>query len=114
MKTPHTKAAEIASLHDNAINCLKSMLRHGIATLSEGGIEQETFDALPAFGKVPAKVLGAYSAFYSALASLGEAGGLEMPDAERYIVNTTTGAVTYVPPEPQPEPEPFVFPEPES
>jgi hypothetical protein len=57
MKTPHTKATEIASLHDNAINCLKSMLRHGIATLSEGGTEQETFDALPAFGKVPAKVL---------------------------------------------------------
>jgi hypothetical protein len=110
MKTPHTKAAEIASLHDNAINCLKSMLRHGIATLSEGGMEQETFDALPAFGKVPAKVLGAYSAFYAALAAIGEVGGLEIPDAERYVVNTSTGAVTYVAP---PVPEPVVFPEPE-
>lgn len=109
MKTPHTKAAEIASLHDNAINCLKSMLRHGISTLSGGGTEQETFDALPAFGKVPAKVLGAYSAFYQALASIGEAGGLEMPDEDRYLVNIETGAVTYVAP---PVPEPVVLPDP--
>lgn len=110
MKTPHAKAAEIASLHDNAINCLKSMLRHGISTLSEGGTEQETFDALPAFGKVPAKVFGAYSAFYQALALIGEAEGVEMPDAERYLINIETGVVTYIAPL---VPEPVVFPEPE-
>jgi hypothetical protein len=99
-------ANEIDAINTEAISFIKAMMSNAFAKANTAGEQQAIMDV---FGTNAVNALTVYSAFYSALATVGQADGLSAPDLTVFQPQPD-GTVIFVAP---PEPEPALEPEPE-
>jgi hypothetical protein len=107
--TPHQLAAELAQIIAETPPHLVSRMARAYQLVNTAGMEQEIFDALPAFGVVPARAVQTYAVLRGALESLGLAADLPAADTDKFTANAD-GSVTVTLPEPVTLPAPTTEP----
>lgn len=102
-KSPAEKLAnEIDSINTEAISFIKAMMSNAFAKANTAGEQQAIMDV---FGTNAVNALTVYSAFYSALATVGQANGLSTPDLTVFQPQPDGTVIFVAPPELEPAPE---------
>jgi len=103
-KSPAEKLAnEIDAINTEAISFIKAMMSNAFAKANTAGEQQAIMDV---FGTNAVNALTVYSAFYSSLATVGQADGLSAPDLTMFQPQPDGTVIFVAPPEPEPAPEP--------